>query len=330
MTGPDADVPYAGLTPDRVLDAMESLGVVTDGRLLALNSYENRVYRVGIEGAPPLVAKFYRPRRWSNEGIAEEHAFAAELAAADLPVVAPMAFAGRTLHEHQGFRFAVFPTVGGRAPEPGDRDGLRRIGRTLARLHGIGRRQRFRHRADLSIDSHGQQPVQFLLAGDWLPPHLVEPFRAISGQLLQAIGQAWQRAGALQTLRLHGDCHYGNLLLQRDDDILLVDLDDCLGGPAIQDLWMLVAGEGDDLRRQWGWLLEGYSLFADLDPGEFQLVEALRTLRILHYNAWIARRWHDPAFPAAFPWFQDNRHWESLISQLQEQLAAMNEPAFLP
>lgn len=329
MSEVEGDVPYAGLTPDRVLDAVESLGIISDGRLLALNSYENRVYRVGVEDAAPLVVKFYRPLRWSDEGILEEHDFAAGLADADLPVVAPMAFAGRTLHEHQGFRFALFPTVGGRAPEPGDRDSLRRVGRTLARLHVIGRREPFRHRLALSVDSYGRLPAQFLLADGWLPPHLVEPFRAISGQLLDAIDRAWQRAGAVTTLRLHGDCHYGNLL-QRDEEILLVDLDDCLSGPAIQDLWMLVAGEGEDLRRQWGWLLEGYSLFADLDLREFQLVEALRTLRILHYNAWIARRWHDPAFPAAFPWFQDNRHWETLIGQLQEQLAAMNEPAFLP
>lgn len=329
MTALDDELPYAGLTPDRVLDAVDTLGVVTDGRLLALNSYENRVYRVGVEDASPLIVKFYRPQRWSDAGILEEHAFASELVQADLPVVAPMSFAGATLHEHAGFRFAVFPSVGGRAPEPGDRDGLRRVGRTLARLHLVGRRHGFQHRTALSIENYGVGPVQSLLNDDWLPMHLVEPFRAITAQLLVTIEQVWQRAGDVARLRLHGDCHYGNLLM-RDDEILLVDLDDCLIGPAIQDLWMLVAGEGDDLRRQWGWLLEGYALFAELDAREFQLVEALRTLRILHYHGWIARRWHDPAFPAAFPWFQDNRHWETLIGQLQEQLAALHEPPAMP
>ncbi len=328
MSSP-SEVPYEGLGPDQVLDAVESLGISADGRLLALNSYENRVYRVGIEAAPPLVAKFYRPGRWSDEGILEEHAFAFELADADLPVVAPLAFAGTTLHRHRDFRFALFPTVGGRSPEPGDRDGLRRVGRTLARLHGVGRRQRFTHRPRLDVDTYGRQPVRTLLDGDWLPAHLVEPFRAISEQLLASVEAVWARASDVATLRLHGDCHYGNLL-QRDDEILLVDLDDCLSGPAIQDLWMLVSGEGDDLRQQWDWLLEGYSLFADLDPREFSLVEALRTLRILHYHGWIARRWSDPAFPLAFPWFAENRHWETVIGQLQEQLAALQAPAGFP
>jgi Ser/Thr protein kinase RdoA (MazF antagonist) len=329
MTATDAAVPYAGLTPDCILDAVESLGVATDGRLLALNSYENRVYRVGVEGAAPLVAKFYRPARWTDEGILEEHGFAEELAGDDLPVVAPLVFAGATLHEYAGFRFALFPTVGGRSPEPGDRDGLVRVGRTLARLHTIGRRRPFQHRLLLSIDSHGREAVRTLETGNWLPPHLVEPFAAITTQLLAGIELAWARAGDVSTLRLHGDCHYGNLL-ERGDEILLVDLDDCLAGPAIQDLWLLVAGEGDDLRQQWAWLLEGYSMFANLDMREFQLVEALRSLRILHHTAWIARRWHDPAFPVAFPWFEDNRHWEALIGQLQEQLAAVYEPVILP
>lgn len=321
--------PYAGLTPQCVLDAVAALGMEPDGRLLALNSYENRVYRVGLEGRPPVVAKFYRPGRWSDAAIAEEHAFAAELVDADLPVVAPLAFAGRTLHEHDGLRYALFPTVGGRAPEPGDREGLRLLGRTLARLHAVGRSRPFRHRPTLGLETFGREPVRCLLEGGWLPPHLVVPFEALAAQLLQATEAAWSRAGEVRTLRLHGDCHYGNLL-QRGDGILLVDLDDCLTGPAIQDLWMLVSGEGDDLRRQWEWLLEGYGLFAHLEVAEFQLVESLRTLRLLHYHAWIARRWDDPAFPAAFPWFGEPRHWEGVITQLQEQLAALQACAFTP
>ncbi|MFB9069015.1 serine/threonine protein kinase [Pseudofulvimonas gallinarii] len=323
-----AEVPYERLGPDQVLDAIEGLGIMADGRLLALNSYENRVYRIGVEGGPPLVAKFYRPGRWTEAGILEEHAFTAELVEADLPVVAPLLIGGASLHAHEGFRFALFPTIGGRSPEPGDRDGLRRIGRTLARLHSIGRRTAFEHRPRLDVVNHGVAPVEALLEGRWLPAHLVAPFRAISAQVLATIADIWAGAGQFATLRLHGDCHYGNLL-ERNDEILLVDFDDCLSGPAIQDLWMLVSGEGDDLRRQWGWLLEGYSLFADPDPREFALVEALRTLRILHYHGWIARRWGDPAFPLAFPWFEEQRHWETLVGQLQEQLAAMQEPVVI-
>jgi Ser/Thr protein kinase RdoA (MazF antagonist) len=327
MSADDA-TPYANLTPDTVLTAVEALGLECDGRLLALNSYENRVYRVGLVDQAPVVAKFYRPHRWSDEAIREEHAFTIELADAELDVVPPLRIAGETLHHHAGFRFALFRSVGGRAPEPDDRDTLRLLGRTLARLHAVGANGSFAHRARIDVDTFGRAPVAFLLGNDWLPSHLFTPFETLAGRLLERIDALWSERDDLAVLRLHGDCHLGNIM-QRDDTIVLVDLDDTMTGPAIQDLWMLLSGEGDDLRRQLDWLLEGYALFRSFSTRELALIEPLRTLRILHHNAWIARRWDDPAFPAAFPWFAENRHWEALIGQMHEQLSALDNPPLL-
>src|SRR5690606_13524255 len=263
--------------------------------------------------------------RWSDAAIVEEHAFTLELADADLDVVPPMRIDGNTLHRHAGYRLAVFPSVGGRAPEPDDRDTLRLLGRTLARLHAVGASGRFVARQRIDVDTFGRAPVACLLGNDWLPPHLFTPFQTLAERLLERIDAIWADLGPIPTLRLHGDCHLGNIL-QRDDRLVLVDLDDTLTGPAIQDLWMLLSGDGDDLRQQIQWLLEGYSLFRTLDPRELALMEPLRTLRILHHNAWIARRWDDPAFPVAFPGFAENRHWEALIGQMHEQLAALDNP----
>ncbi len=316
-------LPYADLDPERILDAVESLGLRADGRVLALNSYENRVFRVGLEDAAPVVAKFYRPGRWSDDAILEEHAFAAELRAADLSVVAPLAFAGATLHHHGGHRFALFPLQGGHAPETGDREVLRHLGRVLGRLHAVGARTGFVHRGAIGIATHGEATVDFLLDGDWLPPDLEDNFAALADALLDACDAAWERAGAFATLRLHGDCHPGNILW-REGQAHFVDLDEALAGPAVQDLWML-AGRREDGPAAWRWLLEGYGEFRAFDRAELHLVEALRALRLLHYNAWIARRWRDPAFPAAFPWVEQPRHWESVITQMQEQLAALHE-----
>lgn len=317
--------PYADLTPDTALSAVEALGLDCDGRLLTLNSYENRVYRIGLVDGAPVVAKFYRPERWPDAAITEEHDFASELVEAELAVAAPLRFDGRTLHRHAGYRYALFPCLGGRAPEPGDRDTLRLLGRTLGRLHAVGTRRSFAYRSRLDVETLGRLPVAFLLGNDWLPPHLFEPFRSLAERLLEAIDEAFANLPTLSPIRLHGDCHLGNML-QSGNEIVLVDLDDAMTGPAVQDLWMLVSGEGDELRRQLGWLLEGYSLFRNFDVRELALIEALRTLRLLHYHGWIARRWDDPAFPAAFPWFTENRHWESLIGQMHEQLAALGDP----
>ena len=317
--------PFAGLDPERILEAIESLGMECDGRVLALGSYENRVFRIGIEDSESLVAKFYRPGRWSDDAILEEHAFAIELRAAELSVVAPLTLDGRTLHHHDGFRFALFPMQGGHAPEPGDRDTLIHIGRALGRMHAIGETRAFAHRATLGVNSHAEEPVEYLIDAGWLPPELEDNFATLGEQLIDAIDDAWMRAGAFANLRLHGDCHPGNLLW-RDGTVHFVDLDDTLTGPAMQDLWMLLSGDRNARAQQLGWLLEGYETFRAFDRRELHLIEALRAIRLLHYHAWIARRWHDPAFPAAFPWFDSPRHWEEVIGQIQEQLSAMHEP----
>lgn len=324
------DAPYADLDPDRILACVESIGLPCDGRVLALNSYENRVYRVGIEEAAPVVAKFYRPGRWSDAAIAEEHAFADELVAADLPVVAPLRFgAGQAaLHHAHGHRIALFPLRGGHAPETGDRDVLRHLGRVLARSHVVGERTPFAFRATLDVETFGHSPVDFLLEHGWLPPDIEDNFETLADALLDEIEDRWQALPDVRTLRLHGDCHPGNILW-RDDHVHFVDLDDCLTGPAVQDLWML-AGRREDSARPWKWLLEGYEEFRRFDRRELALVEALRALRLLHFNGWIARRWSDPAFPAAFPVFEERRYWESVIAQMQEQLAAMQEAVVVP
>lgn len=321
----DAPQPYDRLTPDTVVDAVESLGLWSDGRILALNSYENRVYRVGIEDAQPLVAKFYRPGRWSDAGILEEHEFAQELAEADLSVIAPLVFDGRTLFHHAGFRFALFPCQGGHAPELGDADTLRQLGRTLARLHNVGARRRFAHRPTLDAERFGHEPVRYLLASNWIPAALRTSLQRLTAALLEKIDAAFARIAPLAILRLHGDCHPGNILW-RDGVAHFVDLDDCLTGPAIGDLWMFLSGSADEQRGQLDRLIEGYAEFRDFDWRERHLIEPLRALRLLHYHAWIARRWHDPAFPRAFPWFAEARHWEDVLRQVQEQLAAMDEP----
>jgi Ser/Thr protein kinase RdoA (MazF antagonist) len=317
--------PFETLTPDAILASVESLGLHCDGRVLALNSYENRVYRIGLEDDAPRVAKFYRPGRWSDAAILEEHAFCAELCAADISVVAPQCNADRTLHHHQDMRFALFPMQGGHAPEPGDRETLRQIGRTLGRMHAVGAAGRFVHRASLGIQSQATDSVAYLLDAHWLPPSLEANFEALCHLLLDEIEDAWQATGEFKVLRLHGDCHPGNILW-RNDGAHFVDLDDAITGPAIQDLWMLCTGDADARGEQLRWLLDGYELFKAFNRRELHLIEALRAIRLLHYHAWIARRWHDPAFPAAFPWFESPRHWEGVIVQLQEQLAALREP----
>ena len=318
--------PFAGLGPEIVLEAVESLDWVTDGRLLALNSYENRVWQVGVEQAEPVVVKFYRPQRWTDDAIEEEHRFTQELADGGLSVVAPLVIAGNTLHRYQGFRFAVFLRRGGHAPELAHEPTLRHLGRVLGRFHAIGASGSFQHRPVISIAERGAEPIRWLLANNWLPMHLERAFEQLGDQLLEAINAGFERAGTFRNQRLHGDCHPGNILW-RDDQAHFVDLDDCMEGPAIQDLWMLIAGERSERERQMGWLIDEYRLFHDFDARELNLVEPLRTLRMLYYQAWLARRWDDPAFPAAFPWFAGDRHWETVIEQLKEQLGELAEPA---
>jgi Ser/Thr protein kinase RdoA (MazF antagonist) len=317
--------PYAALGPATVLDALEAAGLRGDGRLLALNSYENRVYQVWLEDGGSVVAKFYRPGRWSDAQILEEHAFLAELAAREIPAVAPLELGGATLCAHAGFRFAAFPRRGGRTPELEDRDTLTWLGRYLGRIHAVGAARAFKTRPALDPESFGREPRDWLLAHDFVPEDLREAWRASVDQALGAVAHCYARAGGLQRLRLHGDCHAGNVLWT-DAGPHFVDFDDARSGPAVQDLWMLLSGERATMEAQLAHVLEGYRQFRDFDARELHLVEALRTLRLVHYSAWIARRWDDPAFPAGFPWFNTQRYWQDRILELREQIALMDEP----
>ena len=316
--------PYAALTPDCILDALESTGLVADGRLLALNSYENRVYQVGLEDAAPVVVKFYRPGRWSDAAILEEHAYTQELAAQEIPVVAPLMLKGMTLHHHAGFRFAIYPKQGGRTPEFDQTDTLRRIGRFLGRIHAVGARSDFVHRPTLDLQTFGFEPRDFLGRGGWLPPDLQPAWAGVVDHALQSAAHCFDRAGPLRHVRLHGDCHAGNVLWT-DAGPHFVDFDDSRMGPAVQDLWMLLSGERESQEAQLREVLAGYATFADFDRRELHLVEALRTLRLIHYAAWLASRWEDPAFPAAFPWFNTAQYWQARILELREQIALMEE-----
>jgi Ser/Thr protein kinase RdoA (MazF antagonist) len=330
--------PFSGLTPDLILNAVDSIGLTTSGQLLALNSYENRVFQIGLEDqaesrSPPVIAKFYRPQRWSDAAILEEHAFVAELAEREVPAVAPLVIRDRTLHEYQGFRFAVFARRGGRAPELSDRAVRERIGRFLGRLHAIGATATYRHRPTLDVETFGVEPSTYLLAhGGWLPPDLADVYRGVVRDAIAGAQGCFVRAGQIGHLRLHGDCHEGNLLWTEtgaQPGPHFVDFDDSRLGPAVQDLWMLLSGEREEMQLQLADLLTGYEDFAPFNTRELELVEALRTLRLIHYSAWIARRWKDPAFPAAFPWFDSPRYWEARILELREQIAAMQEPALV-
>ena len=320
-----APAPYADLTPDRILDALDSVGIAGDGRLLALNSYENRVYLVYRDDAAAVVAKFYRPARWSDAQIDEEHAFTAELAAREIPVVAPLVLADRTLHRYAGFRFAVYPRQGGRTPELDDPDTLEWVGRFIGRIHAVGALAPFAHRPALDIASFGDEPRDYLLAHGFVPADLVAAYQSVSAMALAGVRRCYERAGDVRTLRLHGDCHASNVLWTADGPHF-VDFDDARTGPAVQDLWMLLSGDRAAATRQLSDVLAGYEDFVDFDRRELFLVEALRTLRLVHYAAWIARRWDDPAFPAAFPWFNTQRYWQDRILELREQIAAMDEP----
>ncbi|WP_298038723.1 serine/threonine protein kinase [uncultured Desulfuromonas sp.] len=317
--------PFEILTPGFIMDAVESQGYVCDCRTLALNSYENRVYQVGIEDGPPLIAKFYRPARWSDAQIAEEHRFCHELVGCELPVVAPLANdAGETVFHYRGFRFALYPRQGGHAPEFDNLDNLLILGRTLGRLHAVGAVRPFEHRPRLDSVTFGHDSVA-LIGERFIPPEYKASYDALSADLLRAVDEAMDGADGMRYLRTHGDCHAGNILW-RDGAPHLVDLDDARMAPAVQDIWMMLSGDRPRQTAQLSEILEGYGEFFDFDPRELRLIEALRTLRMLHYAAWLARRWDDPAFPRHFPWFNTVRYWGEHILHLREQLAALNEP----
>jgi Ser/Thr protein kinase RdoA (MazF antagonist) len=326
---PMTSTPFATLTPELMLDALESIGLRPDGRLIGLNSYENRVYQIGIEDEPMRVVKFYRPERWSDDAILEEHAYATELAGREIPVVAPQNIVGNTLHHHRDARFALFPRIGGRAPELENPQTLEWMGRFLGRIHAVGALQPFRARPTLDVHNFGEEPRDWLLAHDFVPDDLLPAWRSTVDQALEGVYRCFDRAGAVTQIRLHGDCHAGNVLWNEAGDPpgpQFVDFDDSRMGPAVQDLWMLLSGERQEMSTQLADILAGYEDFHDFSPRELHLVEALRTLRLLHYSAWIARRWDDPAFPVAFSWFNTQRYWQDRILELREQIALMNEP----
>jgi Ser/Thr protein kinase RdoA (MazF antagonist) len=317
-------VPYERLTPDLIIDSVESCGFECTGSILALASYENRVYQIGTADGF-VVAKFYRPGRWSTEAIIEEHEFSLELAEHDIPVVAPLTHDGATLHERDGYRFAVYERRGGRWPELGTSEDREWLGRFLGRIHAVGAVRRFRARPTLDRVELGARAVEQILGGDWLPPHLVASYERVTAQLVAAVEHCFAEVGAYRELRIHGDCHRGNVLWT-DQGPHFVDLDDCMNGPAVQDLWLFLAGSREEMAAQLGDLLEGYGKFADFDFSELRLIEALRALRLMHYTAWITRRWNDPAFPRAFPWLGEARYWEQHVQSLLEQCAALDEP----
>jgi Ser/Thr protein kinase RdoA (MazF antagonist) len=332
---------YERLTPDVVLDALASVGLMGDGRLMALSSYENRVYQVHLESPTGqddlagdiVVVKFYRPGRWSDAQILEEHAFAAELMSAEIPVVGPLMLNNSTLNPHGGFSFSVSPSRGGRRPELESFEVLAWIGRFLGRIHGVGGARTFAHRPALDLQTFGYASRDVLLAGNHLPLDMESRWRKAFEEAMQTAQAVFESAGQIRQIRLHGDCHPGNILWTPEGrpgaGPHFVDLDDARTGPAVQDLWMLLSGDRPQCLRQLGAIVDGYEEFREFDRRELALIEPLRTLRLIHYSAWLAQRWHDPIFPINFPWFGSSDYWKGQVDMLEEQTEAMQEAPLL-
>ncbi len=328
MTHPELHDDYSHLTPDLVISAVESLGFLSDARIFPLNSYENRVYQVGIDEAEPMIAKFYRPLRWTDAAILEEHAFSQQLADLELPAVAPWKNPdGQTLHRYGGYRFALYRRQGGQAPEQDDFDQLLWLGRLLGRFHQAAKTDLFQERPTLSVQRLIREPADFILQSEFLPPYLKERYDTVTATLEQRINHIFHEVQP-RFLRCHGDCHIGNILWHRETGPWFVDFDDCMNAPAVQDLWMLLAGSRNEQRAQFSELLEGYEEFSDFDRRELQLIEPLRSMRMVHYAGWLAKRWDDPAFPAAFHWFNNAHYWQNHVNSLQEQLMLLDEESF--
>lgn len=325
---PSPESPFSTLEPELIIDSVEQLGPRCDARIFPLNSYENRVYQIGLEepygNQSRLIGKYYRPARWTDAQILEEHQYTLELAALEIPVVAPLVFNGQTLHHHQDHRFALYPQRGGRCAELDNAEHLEWIGRFLGRIHLAGASQAFQHRPALSLDEFVNDSADFLLEHDFIPDYLQEAYQSLLADIRPILQQRYQPQG-FRMIRLHGDCHSGNILWT-DDGPHFVDFDDCRSGPAIQDLWMLLSGSADEQQLQLNHILDGYFEFAELDHSELQLIEPLRCMRLIHYAAWLARRWHDPAFPMNFTWFNTPAYWEQHILELREQLALLQHP----
>ena len=324
MTESEAQT-FERLTPDMIMDAVESCGYISDGSLLALNSYENRVYQVGIEDAQPFIAKFYRPNRWSSEQINEEHQFCFQLKAQELPVVCPLVNElGESLHSYNGFQFSLYPRRGGHAPELDNLDNLFILGRLLGRFHAVGSVNKFKLRPKLDIETFGWQAYRYI-SEHFIPAELSPAYDSLLPDILNKCQRILDDFGEIDWIRVHGDCHSGNILW-RDDNPHFVDFDDARMAPAVQDIWMLLSGDRHEQKAQIADLVEGYNEFNDFNPRELALIEVLRTLRIIHHSAWIGRRWSDPAFPRAFPWFDSPRYWSDQILTLREQFSALDEP----
>jgi Ser/Thr protein kinase RdoA (MazF antagonist) len=317
--------PFNQLTPDFILNALDELGYITDSRLLPLNSYENRVYQIGIQDSSPIIGKFYRPNRWNKKQILEEHQFCFELAEQELPIVAPLiSEGGESLFQYEGFYFALFSRKGGYGPELDNLDNLYLLGKLLGRIHAVGAVRPFSHRNTLNSNTFGYESSKFV-SENFIPTELKLSYDSLVKDLMKTIDEVVSSAGDIQNIRVHGDCHSGNILW-RDDNAHFVDLDDAMMAPAIQDIWMLLSGNRDRQSAQLSEIIDGYNEFFDFHPRELKLIDALRTLRIINYTAWIAKRWNDPAFPMAFPWFNTIRFWSEHILELREQFAALGEP----
>ncbi|RWR03141.1 serine/threonine protein kinase [[Pantoea] beijingensis] len=313
---------FQTLNPDTIIDALWDTGLRVESGLTALNSYENRVYQFSDEDKKRYVVKFYRPQRWTLEQIEEEHQFSVELVEDDVPIAAPIMLQDKRLHQHEGFWFAIFPSLGGRQYETDNYDHMEWVGRFIGRIHQTGRKKRFTERPTIGLKEYVIEPRQILEATPLIPKSLKIKLLESLDRLIDTLQRCWHTNWA--PLRLHGDCHPGNILWR--DGPLFVDLDDARNGPAIQDLWMLVNGERQEQRLQWDILLEAYAEFSDFDPHELSLIEPLRAMRMVYYLAWIVRRWQDPAFPRSFPWMTDEDFWRRQISIFNEQDKLLQEP----
>ncbi len=322
---------FAALNPDLIIDSVESLGLESDARIFPLNSYENRVYQIGMEEGSDygqkIIGKYYRPNRWTNEQIQEEHDFTTELAELEIPVVAPLQFNQQSLLNYKNFRFALYPQKGGRTAELDNPEHLEWIGRFLGRIHLAGASQSFTTRPDISVQDFAINSADFLLENNFIPDYLIEAYQTLSADLITLLKQRFENDNT-KSIRLHGDCHSGNILWT-DNGPHFVDFDDCRSGPAIQDIWMLLSGDRLEQQQQLNHVLDGYFEFAELEPAELRLVEPLRSLRLMHYASWLAKRWSDPSFPMNFPWFNTPNYWEQHILELREQFALLQENEYL-